>query len=221
MESPSAQNSFNRLQPDWRFVSEALRRDIGSSVDELLRNGDLQQRLTALLCDSPEQHELDVQKMLDLRLSSAESVAAVTILESIIKERWKNGNRFMHADTSVLDVRPFETEATQAYEWMDTKVHPDSLHGGIGKLLLHFPAGSQEAETSHTHPGARIVVSRGPGKFTCPPLSGDPIHLDAGTVILMPKDMPHNFSAYPEQDWNPISIHLPYAGIGKEAMTIL
>ncbi|OGJ55876.1 hypothetical protein A3D88_02010 [Candidatus Peribacteria bacterium RIFCSPHIGHO2_02_FULL_52_16] len=206
------------LVPSYRFVAPDLQGSVTGNVEQLLMHGDLKEKLTRLLTANPEQREFDVQQLLEMKLSQAESIAAVTILEAVIERRWKDGNYLMHYDPSSLDLGVFEDLPMQDYEWMPTRVHPDSFWGGIGKLHLNFPAGLQESKTVHTHPGARIVVSTGRRKFTAPSIGDDFLHLDNGTIVLMPGNLPHNFCAYDDEDWKPVSFHLPYAGIGKEAM---
>lgn len=218
---PDLHRQETQIIPDYTFVPGKMRKEVEGRVQELLRHGPFKESLAALLTTDPNQKNLNVQQLLDMELSPAESIAAVAMLETIIQERWDSGHFVMHCDSSKLDLSRFDGLPVEAYEWMPTKVDPKAFHGGVGKVYLRFPAGLKEEEQSHTHPGARIVVSTGPAKFTSPNIPEGSMDLAAGTVILMPQNMPHNFSAPADQDWQAISFHLPYVGLGEEAMTIL
>ncbi len=202
-------------------VPDKLRQKVEGEVSGLLSDGGLGRKLTSILTTSPDQNFLDARQLLDMKFSEAESVAAVAILDAQITQRWNEGHYILRFDADALNASAFDGLPVEPYEWLPTKIHPDSVFGGVGKLSLRFPAGLQETDLPHTHPGSRIIFSSGPGRLASPHIPGGILHLERGMAMLMPRKLVHNFSAYPEQDWTPISIHLPFVGIGKEAMTLV
>lgn len=223
------------LSPDFSLMSPLLRQQVEPEVNRLLRDPALQQRVRKILSENPEQKHIDINKLLTWQFSSpAESIAVSTILEDIITKRWETGNYILECDPGTLDLGLFDKVPLVDYEFMPTRVLPqqydksvahepsdveaDALRGTLAKLLIQFPAGAEEAEKPHFHPGGRIILSIGKGRFNSKYVPGGELPLEHGTVVLMPRNTSHNFAAYPEQDWTALSLHLPYAGIGNDAI---
>src|SRR3989338_4860635 len=111
MESISEKSGHfhhEQLLPDYRFVPENIRADVGGKVDEMLQRSELRERLSSFLTSKPQQREIDVQQLLDMKFTTAESIAAVAILEPIIRQRWREGNYVMHCDPASVDLSSFE-----------------------------------------------------------------------------------------------------------------
>lgn len=213
------QTDQHLLVPDYEHVAPELQGKVEQDVRSLLQEPDLYHELQNILSADPNQSDVEVIRLLDMKFpSEAASIATSTILECIINRRWQLGVYILHCDPKSMDLSSFNGLPKVDYEFMPTQVLPDSLLGGVGKLLIKFPKGAMEAEKSHTHPGARIIYSTGPGRFNSRHVPSGAVHLEEGTVALMPKKIGHNFAAYPERDWTALSFHLPYVGTGKEAM---
>jgi hypothetical protein len=203
---------------------------------DILRTGRVQRdSMQNLLSTDPRQSSLDMQALLDMIFRTApESMAFGLILEHTVAERWalsqqlRKGAHLMQCSFGRVRLSAFDGCEVVPYEFMPTKVLPScppdvsdaspysmdsgATLGTAAKLFITFPQGAEEAEKPHCHPGGRIILSTGPGRFNSPYVENGVTALEEGTVVLMPRMLLHNFAAYPTSDWRALSLHLPYAG---------